>query len=153
MAVTEWPGAKSGFPIVIVGLWGWTLIPKINGLPQQIMSRSQLLVGHKWRYISHLHIPFLNEKNLAWLEKVICITFKNNFLVSLFSRPPVRLSLHFSFLFLYFYFHVSFSDARTSPGPCSYDRSRSQNAILANSPSFSIQDGRRNGTFPIITRG
>lgn len=44
-------------------------------------------------------------------------------------------------------------DARTSPGPCSYDRSRSQNAILANSPSFSIQDGRRNGTFPIITRG
>ncbi|XP_028410947.1 protein STPG3-like [Dendronephthya gigantea] len=43
-------------------------------------------------------------------------------------------------------------DAKSFPSPCSYDRSQSQNKTLANSPSFTIQQGRRQGTLPFIPR-
>lgn len=41
-------------------------------------------------------------------------------------------------------------DAESFPSPCSYDRSQSQNKVLTKSPSFTIQQGRRQGTFPFI---
>ncbi|CAB4004422.1 Hypothetical predicted protein [Paramuricea clavata] len=49
-------------------------------------------------------------------------------------------------------FSLVSKDAKSFPSPCRYDWSRSQNKILANSPSFTIQQGRRQGTLPFIPR-